>query len=63
MSESRTYVYRAVYLHNGRDAGLVAPGGCEAKTKAECYRLAQAQTRGHGTYTVRRYRVVKVKER
>lgn len=49
------YVYRAVAQHNGRDACLVHPGGCQARTAEECRRLATAATRV--AFRVRRYRV------
>jgi hypothetical protein len=55
------YVYRAVYQHSGRDAGLVGRGGCKASTAHECRRLASGHYIGAGRiasgYIVRRYRV------
>lgn len=50
------YVYRAVYQHNGKDAGLVGVG-CESVSKDRCREFAMEQTRGRGVFRVRRYMV------
>lgn len=50
------YVYRAVYQHNGKDAGLVGRG-CESVSRERCRSFAEDHTRGRGTYRIRRYLV------
>jgi len=50
------YIYRAVYQHSGKDAGLVGPAGCPSRSKEECYRIAAEHSRGRGTFIIRRYR-------